>query len=34
LKFSIASPSDDQTEIVNRSLGNLLRILIGEHIGS
>ena len=29
------SPSvDGQTEVVNRSLGNLLRTLVGEHIGS
>ena len=36
LKFSTAfhPQTDSQIEIVNRSLGNLLRTLVGEHIGS
>jgi len=36
LKFSVAfhPQTDSQIEVVNRSLGNLLRTLVGEHIES
>jgi len=26
--------TDGQTEVVNKSIGNLLRTLVGEHVGS
>jgi len=35
LKFSTAFylQTDGQIEIINRSLGNLLHTLVGEHVG-